>query len=78
MIVYLAGGSQEINTGEVGISERIKDLNDKFTHWRIYISNKRTEAEYAEGRANELLADNDKVIFSSKLHLWGSSALVQR
>ena len=28
-----------------------------------------TEAEYAEGRVNELLADNDKVTFSSELHL---------
>lgn len=68
-IVCLVGGGQEINTGEAGISEWIKALNEKFTHWRIYISDKLTEAEYAEGRVNELLADNDKVTFSSELHL---------
>lgn len=68
-IVCLVGGGQEINTGEAGISEWIKALNEKFTHWRIYISDKLTEAEYAEGRVNELLADNDKVTFSPELHL---------
>ncbi len=68
-IVCLVGGGQEINTGEAGISEWIKALNEKFTHWKIYISDKLTEAEYAEGRVNELLADNDKVAFSPKLHL---------
>lgn len=68
-IVCLVGGGQEINTGEAGISEWIKALNEKFTHWRIYISDKLTEAEYAEGRVNELLAGNDKVNFSPELHL---------
>lgn len=68
-IVCLVGGGQEINTGEAGISEWIKALNEKFTHWRIYISDKLTEAEYAEGRVNKLLADNDKVTFSPELHL---------
>ena len=32
-IVCLVGGGQEINTGEAGISEWIKALNDKFPHW---------------------------------------------
>lgn len=68
-IVCLVGGGQEINTGEAGISEWIKALNEKFTHWRIYISDKLTEAEYAEGRVNELLAGNDRVNFSPELHL---------
>ena len=68
-IVCLVGGGQEINTGEAGISEWIKALNEQFTHWKIYISNKLTEAEYAEGRVNELLKDNDKVTFSPDLHL---------
>ena len=67
-IVCLVGGGQE-NTGEAGISEWIKALNEKFTHWKIYISDKLTEAEYAEGRVNELLAGNDKVTFSPELHL---------
>lgn len=68
-IVCLVGGGQEINTGEAGIAAWIQALNERFTHWRVYISDKLTEAEYAEGRVNELLAGNDKVTFSSELHL---------
>ena len=55
-IVCLVGGGQEINTGEAGIIEWIRSLNDTFTHWKIYISPQLTEPEYAEGRVDELLA----------------------
>lgn len=48
-IICLVGGGQEINTGEAGISEWIKALNEKFLHWKVYISPKLTDAEYAEG-----------------------------
>ena len=68
-IVCLVGGGQEINTGEAGISEWIKSLNEIFTHWKIYISPKLTEPEYAEGTVNELLADNPNVTYSDALHL---------
>lgn len=68
-IVCLIGGGQEINTGEAGISEWIAALNDRFPHWKVYISNKLTEPEYAEGKVNELLDHNHNVIFSDKLHL---------
>lgn len=68
-IVCLVGGGQEINTGEAGITEWIKALNEKFTHWKVYISDKLTEAEYAEGKVNELLAANNNVTFSRELHL---------
>ena len=68
-IVCLVGGGQEINTGEAGISEWIKALNEQFCHWKVYISPKLTEAEYAEGRVNELLADNANVTFAEDLHL---------
>jgi DUF2075 family protein/broad-specificity NMP kinase len=69
VIICLVGGGQEINTGEAGISEWIEALNTKFTHWNVYISDKLTESEYAEGKVNELLKDNDKVTFSENLHL---------
>ena len=68
-IVCLVGGGQEINTGEAGISEWIKALNEQFPHWNVYISPKLTDAEYAEGRVNELLKDNANVIYSEDLHL---------
>lgn len=69
VIICLVGGGQEINTGEAGITEWIKALNNRFKHWNVYISNKLTDPEYAEGRVNELLAGNDKVKFSDSLHL---------
>ena len=68
-IVCLVGGGQEINTGEAGISEWIKALNEKFAHWKVYISPKLTDAEYAEGKVNELLKDNRNVTYSEDLHL---------
>ena len=68
-IVCLVGGGQEINTGEAGISEWIKALNEHFPHWSVYISPKLTDAEYAEGKVNELLKDNPNVTYSESLHL---------
>lgn len=68
-IVCLVGGGQEINTGEAGISEWIKALNEQFPHWNVYISPKLTEPEYAEGKVNELLAENKHVTFDESLHL---------
>ncbi|MBQ1311213.1 MAG: DUF2075 domain-containing protein [Blautia sp.] len=68
-IICLVGGGQEINTGEAGIAEWIKALNEKFTHWKIYISPKLTEAEYAEGKVNKLLENNKNVTYSDSLHL---------
>ena len=69
VIICLVGGGQEINTGEAGISEWIKSLNELFTHWKVYISPKLTDPEYAEGKVNELLKDNHNVTFSEELHL---------
>lgn len=68
-IVCLVGGGQEINTGEAGISEWIKALNEQFPHWDVYISPKLTEPEYAEGKVNELLKDNPNVTYAEDLHL---------
>ena len=68
-IVCLVGGGQEINTGEAGISEWITALNEKFTHWNVYISPKLTDAEYAEGKVNELLKGKKNVTYDESLHL---------
>ena len=68
-IVCLVGGGQEINTGEAGIGEWIKSLNELFPQWDVYISPKLTDAEYAEGRVNELLQDNSHVTYVEDLHL---------
>ena len=68
-IVCLVGGGQEINTGEAGISEWIKALNDIFPYWKVHISPQLTEPEYAEGKVNELLEHNKNVSYSEDLHL---------
>lgn len=68
-IICLVGGGQEINTGESGIAEWIRAVNDKFSHWNVYISSKLTDKEYAEGKVNEVLNGNKKVIFADELHL---------
>ena len=68
-IVCLVGGGQEINTGEAGITEWIKALNEQFSHWKVYISPRLTDKEYAEGKVNELLARNKNVTYSESLHL---------
>lgn len=68
-IICLVGGGQEINTGEAGISEWIAALNERFPHWEVHISPKLTESEYAEGKVNELLKDNEHVVYSDDLHL---------
>ena len=69
VIICLVGGGQEINTGEAGISEWIDALNNKFKKWNVYISDKLTEPEYAEGQVTEKLEGNLNVSFSDKLHL---------
>ena len=69
VIICLVGGGQEINTGEAGISEWINALNNKFKKWKVYISDKLTEPEYAEGQVTEKLENNPNVCFSDKLHL---------
>ena len=68
-IVCLVGGGQEINTGEAGISEWITALNQRFPHWDVYISPQLTDAEYAEGKVNELLEDKPNVTYAESLHL---------
>ena len=74
-IVCLVGGGQEINTGEAGISEWIKALNEEFPHWKVYISPKLTDAEYAEGKVNELLKDNGNVTYTRLKEVFQDSAV---
>jgi len=69
VIVCLVGGGQEINTGEAGIGEWVRALNETFPDWQVYISSQLTAKEYAEGKVEELLINNPNVIFSEELHL---------
>ena len=69
VIVCLVGGGQEINTGEAGIGEWIRALNESFPDWQIYISSQLSAREYAEGKVEDLLQNNPHVIYSNDLHL---------
>ena len=68
-IVCLVGGGQEINSGEGGIGLWIQALNETFPDWQIFISDKLTDKEYAEGNVAAILADNANVHLERNLHL---------
>ena len=69
VIVCLVGGGQEINTGEAGIGEWLRAVNETFPEWKVYISKHLTDKEYAEGNVSELVAKNKNVQQVDKLHL---------
>lgn len=65
VIVCLVGGGQEINTGEAGIGEWIRAVNETFPDWKVYLSKHLTDKEYAEGYVAELVG---KILMHSKLN----------
>lgn len=69
VIICLVGGGQEINTGEAGISEWIESLNRSFPNWRVYISDKLSDSEYAAGHALEKMQSHKYVHKNPCLHL---------
>ena len=69
VIVCLVGGGQEINTGEAGIGEWLRAVNETFPEWKVYISKHLTDKEYAEGNVSELVAKNNHVQQVDQLHL---------
>ena len=69
VIVCLVGGGQEINTGEAGIGEWIRAVNETFPDWKMYISKHLTDKEYAEGNVSSLVANNPNARQVEQLHL---------
>lgn len=67
VIICLVGGGQEINKGEAGISEWLNAINKSYQYWKVYISDKLTDSEYAAGNAIELL--KEQIIKKEELHL---------
>lgn len=68
VIVCLVGGGQEIHTGEAGIGEWIESLNRSFPDWRIYISSRLTDSEYAAGKILDQIR-SQHVVTKDELHL---------
>lgn len=69
VIICLVGGGQEINKGEAGISEWIVAINDSFPNWKVYISDKLKDSEYAAGNALEMLQVHNNISIKPELHL---------
>ena len=69
VIVCLVGGGQEINIGEAGIEAWLQAVNAKFPHWRMYISSKLTDSEYAAGKALEEVRQRTNAHLDDCLHL---------
>jgi len=69
VIVCLVGGGQEINTGEAGIGEWIRAVNETFPEWKVYLSKHLTDKEYAEGNVAELVRNNPNAQQVDQLHL---------
>lgn len=69
LVVCLIGGGQEINKGEAGIAEWLKAMNEHFTDWDIYMSDKLVDKEYAEGNALDIINDQERLHIETSLHL---------
>lgn len=69
LIICLVGGGQEINTGEAGISEWLKAIQERFNNWEVFISPNLTESEYEADVAISDLMNVTKVHLSENLHL---------
>ncbi|HEX7831686.1 MAG TPA: DUF2075 domain-containing protein [Thermoanaerobaculia bacterium] len=69
VVVCLVGGGQEINDGEAGIGEWLQALNARFPDWRMHISSRLTDSEYAAGGALESVRNRPNVQLDECLHL---------
>lgn len=69
VVVCLVGGGQEINDGEAGIGEWLHALNARFPDWRMHISSRLTDSEYAAGHALDAVRDRPTTQLDDCLHL---------
>ncbi len=69
VVVCLVGGGQEINEGEAGIGEWLQALNARFPDWRMHISSRLTDSEYAAGHALETVRNRPNAQLDNCLHL---------
>lgn len=69
VVVCLVGGGQEINDGEAGIGEWLDALKSRFPEWRLHISSRLTDSEYAAGHALDAVRDRPDTYLDDCLHL---------
>jgi hypothetical protein len=69
VVICLVGGGQEINRGEAGIDAWLDAVESKFPDWRMHISSRLTDSEYAAGRAIERVRSRPHTTLDDCLHL---------
>lgn len=69
MVICLVGGGQEIHRGEAGIGAWLQAVSSNFPMWRMHISSKLTDNEYAAGLALNALCQRPATYFDDCLHL---------
>ncbi len=69
VIICLVGGGQEINTGEAGIAAWLDAVMKHFPHWRMFISSRLRDSEYAAGNTLELAQHTSQTHLDDSLHL---------
>jgi hypothetical protein len=71
VIVALVGGGQEINTGEAGLSEWGRIIEEKFNDWKVYVSPQLATGNHSTGDLTlfNKYPTNVNVIENKDLHL---------
>lgn len=71
VIVALVGGGQEINTGEAGLPEWGRIIQEKFNDWKVYISPQLKTGNHSTGNLTlfEQSPNNVEVVENKDLHL---------
>ena len=71
VIIALVGGGQEINTGEAGLWEWGKSIEEKFSNWKVYISPELRQGDHSTGNFTlfETTPTNIEVVEDKNLHL---------
>ncbi len=69
VVICLVGGGQEINTGEAGISAWLNAVIERFPHWKMFISSRLHDSEYAATETLELAQRTGQTRQDDSLHL---------
>lgn len=69
VIICLVGGGQEIHTGEAGIGEWIRAINERFPEWRVCIADQLKGEAYEKGNTQEEIRKIKNCDINSELHL---------
>lgn len=69
VIICLVGGGQEIHTGEAGIGEWIRAINERFPNWKVCISDQLKGEAYEKGNTQEEITKIKNLETKPDLHL---------